>query len=437
MATAAVDLPLSDGFTTNSVSDTVIGTDKGWMAASNTYGTVTNGLSGHPGNVCELNTANGSLSNVFQNTATDGTNIIDVDMLFTRWQDEDPPIFPSDVQVGLWANSNGYLTLYHSTAYPIDSYNDTSNSITVLTNMSALPTDEWVNVRITMDYVTVPPQGMGSWTMMTIQTNGGAAITSDFPVGISQITNIVNALTSKAPGAWVICANEGSASANLAGVAFAGKGFFDNFSTIDANAVFRTITLVATPAAGGVLTTIPGLSVADGTLCTTYVAASNHWFTTDITSNGVSMGSSSTQFSYIANADVTWTGLFQMVLSDSNTPAWWLDQTVGDTNAALVDTDNDGLLNWQEWLASTDPADSNSVFGVITVQRVGGSNVLTWSTSDVDPALPPYGIQYNTNLVAGAGWTWVEDVPRTNGTVIWQATAPGNNQVFYRVVATN
>jgi alpha-tubulin suppressor-like RCC1 family protein len=84
----------------------------------------------------------------------------------------------------------------------------------------------------------------------------------------------------------------------------------------------------------------------------------------------------------------------------NNVPTWWLAQ-YGLTNFnddAVRDLDGDGLLNWQEWLAGSDPSDILSVFGMTGASLAAGQNiVLRWpSISD-----RVYDVSWTTNLLAG------------------------------------
>ena len=82
-------------------------------------------------------------------------------------------------------------------------------------------------------------------------------------------------------------------------------------------------------------------------------------------------------------------------------PDWWMMQyfghatgQAGDHSLASDDADGDGASNLQEYLAGTDPTDSNSVFRLTAAATANGTVSLTW------PAVPGknYQIQYKTNL---------------------------------------
>src|SRR5207302_5726234 len=60
----------------------------------------------------------------------------------------------------------------------------------------------------------------------------------------------------------------------------------------------------------------------------------------------------------------------------------WLQQygLPVDGSADLADADGDGLNNWQEWLAGTDPTNAASVFKLSTPTLTGSNVTLTWSS---------------------------------------------------------
>jgi uncharacterized repeat protein (TIGR02543 family) len=88
-------------------------------------------------------------------------------------------------------------------------------------------------------------------------------------------------------------------------------------------------------------------------------------------------------------------------------PHAWLDAfglaaTVDYETAALDDSDWDGLLNWQEYVAGTDPNDPESVFRA-RIEIADGVPVVLW-----EPDLRPdrvYTVEGKTNLTDGAWHT--------------------------------
>ena len=97
-------------------------------------------------------------------------------------------------------------------------------------------------------------------------------------------------------------------------------------------------------------------------------------------------------------------------------PDWWMMKyfghptgQAGDNSLASSDADGDGMSNLQEYLAGTDPTNPNSVFRLAVAPAANNNINLFW------PAVPgkSYQIQYKTNL---------DDA-------IW-ITAPGNNSVI-------
>jgi hypothetical protein len=141
-------------------------------------------------------------------------------------------------------------------------------------------------------------------------------------------------------------------------------------------------------------------------------------------------------------ANGTLTVSFAENMWTNDTPETWLDNFYGSTNyeeVASLDTDGDGELSWQEYLAGTDPSDSNSVFRIDDAWHDNGTNYITWVTHHVgsQTSLPPYNVERATNLVS-TDWSVVTDVvQRMDGVVtnIWSWESMEG--AFYRIVATN
>jgi hypothetical protein len=62
------------------------------------------------------------------------------------------------------------------------------------------------------------------------------------------------------------------------------------------------------------------------------------------------------------------------------------------------DADGDGMLNWQEWLAGTDPLDPSSVFEMLSATVTNQNVLLSWTTEGGHS----YVLQTSTNPAAGA-----------------------------------
>jgi len=106
--------------------------------------------------------------------------------------------------------------------------------------------------------------------------------------------------------------------------------------------------------------------------------------------------------------------------SSNGVPYLWLDSLTndfsGDYNAADIgDSDHDGVPNWQEYWAGTDPRNSTSFFKIVSVNTNGSGITLTWmgGTNDVNP----YWVIYRTtNLLGNPNTLWTNDInlPATN-----------------------
>lgn len=113
-----------------------------------------------------------------------------------------------------------------------------------------------------------------------------------------------------------------------------------------------------------------------------------------------------------------------------------------DETVDLKDTDGDGLVTWEEFIAGTDPTNAASVFEVRLSGIQDGSNFVMFFgglTNTIDSLVLPFGIYRATNLLDAMPFTLLTNrIPRSStGTNWFWQTSPAGVRYFYRPVATN
>jgi len=111
----------------------------------------------------------------------------------------------------------------------------------------------------------------------------------------------------------------------------------------------------------------------------------------------------------------------------------WLQQfgLPTDGSADFLDPDNDGLNNWQEWLAGTDPTNASSVLQMFAPAPSGTNLVVTWQSV----ANITYSLQRATDLTAVPAFqTIATNIPGQAGATSYtDANAPAPGPYYYRV----
>ena len=140
---------------------------------------------------------------------------------------------------------------------------------------------------------------------------------------------------------------------------------------------------------------------------------------------------------------------FDALVATNGVPYTWLVAHVLGTNTypqstaawdalALSDFDHDGMGAWAEWVAGTDPSDSNSLLKVTGESISNGFPVITWLSSANTLSNRPYTIQASSNLFNGSGWSSFTSTPaNVTGAKTFIIAPPAINPAFYRVTITN
>jgi hypothetical protein len=132
-------------------------------------------------------------------------------------------------------------------------------------------------------------------------------------------------------------------------------------------------------------------------------------------------------------ADTVDLGAYEVPSPASRISYAWLQQygLPSDGSADSVDSDGDGLNNWQEWCAGTIPTNAASVLKVLTPTHDAAGLVVTWQSV----AGKKYLLQRATDLSASPGFLPVaSNIPgqlTLTGYTDTNATGPG--PFFYRV----
>ena len=130
------------------------------------------------------------------------------------------------------------------------------------------------------------------------------------------------------------------------------------------------------------------------------------------------------------------TALFaENLTTNTGTPEWWLNQHFPAATdfavAALADADGEGVPNWSEYIADTDPNNAASYFHAVAVSNLSGRVAVSFQSSSGRN----YGLEACTNLATRI-WVGVDGQPHVPGTGGVQALIDTNRTGtarFYRL----
>ena len=109
----------------------------------------------------------------------------------------------------------------------------------------------------------------------------------------------------------------------------------------------------------------------------------------------------------------------------------WLQQygLPTDGSADFVDTDHDGMNNWQEWKAGTSPTDPSSVLRILSVTNSALGNTIAWQSIS--------GVTYYLQRIADLGQPFVavqSNIYASSTLASFTDTnTSGSGPLFYRV----
>ncbi|MEI6890718.1 MAG: hypothetical protein V5783_00980 [Pontiella sp.] len=111
------------------------------------------------------------------------------------------------------------------------------------------------------------------------------------------------------------------------------------------------------------------------------------------------------------------------------TPILWLEE-YGLTEADdEVDTDLDGLKNWEEYIAGTDPTDSASVLELNSITVLTNGFVLTWQSVEGKS----YSVITNSSLMFSQPGVIVSDIQGLSSETSYTTTVSEASSVFYEI----
>lgn len=380
-------------------------------------------------------------------TGGSDTNIwIDCMIKPEQWKQEELPSaadLPGDTQMAYLVNTNDHLVIWHmgvDTNANGDALSNMWSEITLCEDGSSvtISTNEGTRISIGIDYVIHDTQRC----YYRVKVNGKFVKHEDGKVDPFYVQSPQKLPDYSGGGTYFALAYD--AATKLNAILLRGNGSFDDF-VVSTNAPTFEIKYIITSsvmagASGGTLNPEGNVSVDGGSNQVFNVTASNLWTIDKVVyeENGVTKTNTTAPFD-VTFTNVTANGsVYAYFVADSTNgvPLWWLDSSSGVTTNSdpSADPDHDGFTTKEEWMASTDPGNSNSYLRISRTWQANGTNYVQWESVNIDSELPPFDMMTTTDLVNTA-FSPAGTVVR-GATNLWMEPIPAAG-TFYKVSVTN
>ncbi|NCC51560.1 MAG: hypothetical protein EOM20_10125, partial [Spartobacteria bacterium] len=159
------------------------------------------------------------------------------------------------------------------------------------------------------------------------------------------------------------------------------------------------VTLSSSP--GGTILGAGEIVVPYGESTCVDLVPADYWLLDEVLVDGASIGYTNAVVLFDVTNAVDVHTVMNAIMASNGVPHWWLAES-GLTNdfdaATLLDTDNDGSCNWQEYVAGTQYTNSASVLRIFT-EKCGVDNelnVITWQGTMAEDRF--YTLYYASNI---------------------------------------
>jgi hypothetical protein len=416
----AVTVPHPYDFETGSDGDSIIDQSNGWVAADADAGLIKAEVYSYSGAkpLPDPHTKILSITSDITNEVTStGSEIVYVDTMIDArpWDQDNAPVPPGDAQTAAYVNTNGQLVIWHK---------EGTNKVWTALENTSITTGQWFRLTFMMDYVNDLPGTFG--------VKGFGVI-----IDGQAISNSTGAAAGT-DGEMFIMANQGTA---ISSVSFSGTAKIDDFqyTTSDPNTTTLYTILSSVDDANKVMIDPLGTSyVAESNSITYAITTVSNGTIGDVLVDGASVGAvTSYTFSVVTtnHTIAVSAGASQTETANGVPFSWLTDQGLGTNDT--TDTDLDGVVEWQEYVAGTDPNDIDSLFEILDVTYANGSNSVTYYATTNNGVADGINIMRSIDLTDSNAWTEVgTSIPRAaDGTnTWWDTTPPADVPAFYKPV---
>ena len=431
MANTTNTVPAYFSFEDQAVDTSVVGSN-GWYADNTNAGIIIANPDNYPGSfppgfpIATNHTQVLEISDTLTNMVTgpiSTTTFIDTMINPRPWDQEDAPTVPDSAQMAAYVSTNNSLVIWHIVDGTFDKAWTELSSTTI-------PTGTWVRLTCEMNY----DDSDGDWGYYFYRVYLNGVPVSD-PNGRSQPNG-----GGTPGGPWFVMTD--FANQFISALTINGTGHIDDLQFVTDNPnninTYVIAASVDNPDAA-ILQPSGAVGVLEGEEPTFTWTAKSGFTVTNVLVNGALLNPVSNSYTFdpvTSNQMIqVLTGVSQGESAMGVPDSWYNDHglTPGDDEG---NGDSDAALNWQEYVAGTDPTNGASVFQILEQGHGSPSNyVVYYCTTNNPGSQDGVDVYRSTNLLDENGWLLVgPNVPRdpTGTNTWWDTDAPSNTPAFYK-----